>query len=118
MTYDEYNDFCRSLPASTHVVQWGGCHVWKVGGKVYAIGGWDDSGAPAFTFKASPLNFDILKDEPGFRGAPYMASRGLQWIQQTDPARSRDEALRYYLSESYRLVCSGLTKRKRRELGI
>ncbi len=28
-----------SLPATTHVVQWGGAHVWKVGGKVFAVGG-------------------------------------------------------------------------------
>src|SRR5690606_27443387 len=39
MTYPEFNDFCRSLPATTYVVQWGGSHVWKVGGKVFAIGG-------------------------------------------------------------------------------
>ena len=42
MTLDEYNRFCASLHATTHVVQWGGAHVWKVGGKVFAIGGWDD----------------------------------------------------------------------------
>ena len=42
MTPDEYNRFCASLHATTHVVQWGGAHVWKVGGKVFAIGGWDD----------------------------------------------------------------------------
>ena len=39
MTYKEYNAFCKSLPATTYVMQWGGSHVWKVGGKVFAIGG-------------------------------------------------------------------------------
>ena len=39
MTLDEYNAFCGSLPSTTHVVQWGGADVWKVGGKVFAIGG-------------------------------------------------------------------------------
>ena len=38
MTRDKYNAFCRSLKATTHAVQWGGSHVWKVGGKVFAIG--------------------------------------------------------------------------------
>jgi len=42
MTLDEYNEFCRTLPATTYVVQWGGSHVWKVGGKVFAIGGLED----------------------------------------------------------------------------
>ena len=41
MTHDEFNAFCASLPAVTHVVQWGGSDVWKVGGKVFAIGGRD-----------------------------------------------------------------------------
>ena len=36
MTLDEYNAFCASLPAASHVVQWGGAHVCKVGGKVFA----------------------------------------------------------------------------------
>ena len=56
MTYDEFNAFCRALPATTHVVQWGGAQVWKVGGKLFAIGGWADDG-PAYTFKAgrSPM---------------------------------------------------------------
>ncbi len=44
MDYDEYNAFCRSLPATAYVVQWGGAHVWKVGGKVFAIGGMLDGG--------------------------------------------------------------------------
>ena len=42
MTCDEFNDFCRGLPATTTVVQWGGAHVWKVGGKVFAFGYWDE----------------------------------------------------------------------------
>ena len=56
MTQEEYNDFCRSLPATSHVVQWGGSHVWKVGGKVFAIGGMKD-GVPSYTFKTSELSY-------------------------------------------------------------
>ncbi|EKF9274068.1 MmcQ/YjbR family DNA-binding protein, partial [Vibrio mimicus] len=32
MNHDEFNQFCRSFPATTYVVQWGGSHVWKVAG--------------------------------------------------------------------------------------
>lgn len=39
MIQDEYNTFCAMLPATSHVVQWGGSDVWKVGGKVFAIAG-------------------------------------------------------------------------------
>jgi predicted DNA-binding protein (MmcQ/YjbR family) len=42
----------------------------------------------------------------------------MKWIQQTDTAGERDEELRYYLSESHRLVAQGLSKRKQQELGL
>lgn len=123
MTQDEFNAFCASLPATTHVVQWGNSDVWKVGGKVFAIGGWqkashEKAGRPAFSFKTSALNFDILKDEPGFRPAPYLASRGFIWIQQYGETSKPDDELKYYLRESHRLVALGLSKKKQRELGL
>ncbi len=99
-------------------MQWGNSHVWKVGGKVFAIGGWEKDGQPAFTFKTSELNFHVLSDEPGFRPAPYMASRGMKWIQQYDVPGSEDDELMYYLKESHRIVSLGLTKQKQKELGL
>lgn len=116
MNYDEFNQFCQTLPATTHVVQWGGSHVWKVGGKVFAVGGWAKVGGPAFTFKASERNFAFLSAHEGYRPAPYFASRGMKWIQQTDTAGERDEELRYYLAESYRLVVQGLGKKAQQQL--
>lgn len=118
MTYDEFNDICGALKATTYVLQWGGSHVWKVGGKVFAIGGWEKSGAPAFTFKTSELNFHFLRGKPGYRPAPYLASRGMKWIQQYDAPDTEDDELRYYLIESYRLVSLGLTKKMQKELGF
>lgn len=118
MTYEEFNDFCRVLPATSHVVQWGGSHVWKVGGKVFAIGGWGKSDKPAFSFKTSELDFEILRDQPGFRPAPYLASRGMKWIQQYETSTKLDDELKYYLEESHRIVSLGLTKKKQKELGL
>ena len=118
MTYDEYNEFCRSLTATSYVVQWGGSHVWKVGGKVFAIGGWEKSGGPAFSFKTSDLNFEILKDEPGYRPAPYLASRGMKWIQMFESAHGDNSQIKKYLESSYRIVSSSLTKKKQKELGL
>lgn len=118
MTYKEFNEFCSALPATSYVIQWGGSHVWKVGAKVFAIGGWEKAGKPAFTFKASELNFNFLSDQPGYRPAPYLASRGMKWIQQYDVPGTEDEELMYYLRESHRIVSLGLTKKKQKELGL
>ena len=92
--------------------------MWKVGGKVFAIGGWSKDETPAFIFKTSDQNFHFLSHLDGYIPAPYFASRGMKWIQQTDTSETLDEELKYYLSESYRIVAQGLSKAKRRQLGI
>jgi len=118
MTYEAFNTYCRSLLATSYVMQWGDSHVWKVGGKVFAIGGWEKANKPAFTFKTSESDFLFLSDEPGYRPAPYFASRGMIWIQQYDVAATEDVELIYYLDESHRIVSLGLTKKKQKELGL
>ena len=118
MTLDGYDAFCAGLPATSSVVQWGGAHVWKVGGKVFAIARTDDGVALSVTFKCSWASFDILKEQPGLRPAPYLASRGMSWIQRLTDETMPDEALQDYLRESHRLVAAGLTKRVRAELGL
>ncbi|MEL6437094.1 MAG: MmcQ/YjbR family DNA-binding protein [Pseudomonadota bacterium] len=118
MTRDGYNAICAALPATSHVVQWGGADVWKVGGKVFAIGGWSDGDDPYVTFKVTPLAFDILKEQRGCRPAPYLASRGMKWIQRTDDAAMSDDDLSDYIRLSHDLVAKGLTKKKRAELGL
>ncbi len=118
MTYDEFNQFCASFVATTHVVQWGNSDVWKVGHKVFAIGGWSNKSAPTFTFKVSDMNFDFLSHCEGYRPAPYFANRGMKWIQQIDSEGKRREELEYYLTQSYRIVAGSLSKKRQVELGI
>jgi predicted DNA-binding protein (MmcQ/YjbR family) len=118
MTYEESNQFCSALPATSYVIQWGGSHVWKVGGKVFAIGGWENSEKAAFTFKTSELSYHFLADTIGYRPAPYLASRGMKWIQQYDALDTDDDELIYYLTETHRIVSLGLTKKKQKKLGL
>ena len=118
MTYDEYNEFCGSLPATSYVNQWGGSHVWKVGGKVFAISVPTKLNNIAVSFKVSEHNFEVLKDQPGFRPAPYLASRGMKWIQQYEISENQVDEFKYYIKESHRIVSLGLPKAKQRELGL
>jgi len=121
MKLDDYNGFCASLAHATHVVQWGGSHVWKVGGKVFVIGGWnkeDDSDFLCTSFKVSEIGYEMLKDQPGLRPAPYLASRGMKWIQRTSDESMSDAELKDRLRDSHRLVSLNLTKKLQRELGL
>lgn len=113
-----YNAFCASLRATSHVVQWGGADVWKVGGKVFAIARQQEDSEMAVSFKCSPMAFDILREQPGLRPAPYLASRGMKWIQWLSAETMPDDDLQDYLRESHRLAAAGLTKRARAELGL
>jgi predicted DNA-binding protein (MmcQ/YjbR family) len=117
MTYRQFNAFCQSLKATTYVVQWGGSHVWKVGGKVFAIGGWDE-GRPSFTFKVGDIAYEMLKDWPGLRPAPYLASRGMKWIQHYAKPGLPEAQLRDYIRQSHAIVARGLPKKRQVELGL
>jgi predicted DNA-binding protein (MmcQ/YjbR family) len=114
-----FNRFCGSLPHTAHVVQWGGAHVWKVGGstgKMFAICWPEDE--MLFTFKVTPLAYDILKEQAGLRPAPYLASRGMTWIQRFNDTSMDDAALKDYLRESYRLAATNLPKSVQKKLGL
>ena len=98
-------------------MQWGGSHVWKVGGKVFAIGGWS-KGKVGITFKVTDLSYEILQNQPGLRPAPYFASRGMKWIQHYERPGLSDNELREYLRKSHHIVSLGLSKKKQSELGL
>lgn len=118
ISQDDFNSFCASLPATSHVVQWGGSDVWKVGGKVFAIASFGGRELSGITFKVSEMSYDILREQPGLRPAPYLASRGMSWIQMHDDPGLSDEDLSAYIAESHRIVALGLSRKRRSELGL
>lgn len=117
MTLDDYNAFCDSLAGTTHVVQWGGSHVWKVGDKVFAVARPIEDDV-SVSFKCSEMAFRLLAEQDGLRPAPYLASRGLTWIQRFSHESMDDGALRDYLTEAHRLIGLKLSRAARKRLGL
>ncbi len=117
MNYTAFNKYCQELAATHHVIQWGDSHVWKVGGKVFAVGGWGDN-IPSFTFKTAREDYDFLVQVPGVRPAPYLASRGMSWVQNYAKPGLPDKVLKEHLRESHRIVSLGLTKKLQKQLGL
>ena len=106
-------------------MQWGGADVWKVGvagkntNKVFVVGGRNqDSEGFATSFKCGEIAFEFLRDTPGCRPAPYLASRGMKWIQRQTDEGVTDKDLKDYLRESHRLASLNLTKKLQKELGL
>lgn len=62
--------------------------------------------------------FEVLRDLPGLRPAPYLASRGMSWIQRHGLPGLDDADLRDHLERSHQLVIEGLTRKAKRELGL
>jgi predicted DNA-binding protein (MmcQ/YjbR family) len=122
VTLDACNAFCAALPHAWRVIQWEDAHVWKIGGgakgKVFAFARAGENGLAQVTFKCSWMSFDLLKEQPGLRPAPYLASRGMSWIQRTGDEWIDDATLQDYIRESFRLVALGLTKAEQRRLGL
>ncbi len=120
----DFNTFCGAIPNTTHVVQWGGADVWKIGGKVFAVGGWakdienDDPEHICVSIKVSEMAWEVLRDVPGCRPAPYLASRGMKWIQHTSEETLSDAEFKTYIKQSHDIVATGLTKKLQRELGL
>lgn len=122
MTLDQYNAFCATLPAAFHAVQWGGADVWKVGTektfKVFAVGGHEGVNGPAVSFKVSEIGWEVLREAEGCRPAPYLASRGMKWIQADLKGGLKAKELKLYLEASHGLVAAGLPKKLQVELGL
>ena len=120
MTLQEFDDYCASLPATETVIQWGGAHVWKVGGKVFALcsqwGTRREDGTPKISFKCSELAFQILTEHPGIIPAPYLGR--YKWAQVQDAGALNDEELKAYIEAAHAIIAKKLTRAARKELGL
>ena len=117
MTRDEFDIYCQSLPATTHVIQWGNASVWKVGGKIFALcGKWGDGDDNKVSFKCSDMSYEILCEQDGVNPAPYLARA--KWVQVIDDRTLNDDDIRAYVSEAHQIISAKLTKAMRAELGL
>jgi predicted DNA-binding protein (MmcQ/YjbR family) len=99
-----------ALPAVTHVVQWGGTDVYKVGGKVFCM-----AGDGAISFKVSDIGFVVLTEDGPGRQAPYCAKG--QWVA-VDYGDVAAEDLERWIATAHALIAGKLTKKLRGELGL
>ncbi len=57
MTPEAFDAAALALPGATMTVQWGADHVYKVGGKMFAV-----LGGGGFSLKASEVAFEVLSE--------------------------------------------------------
>ncbi|MEM8950102.1 MAG: MmcQ/YjbR family DNA-binding protein [Pseudomonadota bacterium] len=107
---DRINAICKDLPGAEASDPWGGGHdAWKIGGKMFACIG---AVAPGVSIKTDSIETATMLIDAGVGAkAPYFHR---SWIKL--PFDTPDDDLRHHLTESYRRVRAGLTKKAQREL--
>ena len=125
MTLKEFNLFCSNLTSTTKVVQWGGAHVWKIGGKIFAIASYwgpntknkqlPEDGSK-ISFKCSDFSYSILIEQKGIIPAPYLARA--KWVQLEESDALNDEDVKSYIAQAHTIIAAKLTKKLQAELGL
>jgi len=117
MTFKDLHVFLAKLPKATLSVQWGNDHVYKVGGKMFAVlGGPPDGKGRTLSFKASDESFEILTRLDGIIPAPYLARA--KWVYLDKPQRLPAKELKAYLTRAHAIVASTLPKKTQKEMGL
>jgi predicted DNA-binding protein (MmcQ/YjbR family) len=115
MNLDEFDAICGDLAGATFVVQWGGTHVWKVGGKIFAVAGLD-GGLFHLSFKARPFALPLMLESGDFFPAPYLARAG--WVALKANAPVQDEDLRLYLIAAHAEIMAKLPRKSKSDLSL
>ena len=94
-------------------LQWGADHVYKVGGKMFAVIGPAEHGV---SLKVSDIAFEALVESGAARPAPYLARA--KWVRFDSLAAQGDAEMADWLANAHALVAAKLTRAMRRSLGL
>lgn len=105
MSRELINTICRGLPGAEVSDPWGGGHdAWKVGGKMFACIG---AVMPGVAVKTESIEMATMLIGAGIGiKAPYFHR---SWINL--PFDTAEDELRHRITQSYRLVREGLSKK-------
>jgi predicted DNA-binding protein (MmcQ/YjbR family) len=114
MDVEQLRKFCLSLPGVTEDIKWGHDLCFSIGSRMFCVTSME---APVKTsFKVKDEEFDEITAKDGFIPAPYMARA--KWILVEKRSALSKKEWEHFITQSYQLVASKLTKKLRLELGI
>lgn len=115
MAPEAFDRACLALPGATLSIQWGDDHVFKVGGKMFAVRG-QGVGQGGISFKASDVAFEVLTESGQAAPAPYLARA--KWVHFADLDALDDDEVADWVRTAHGLIAAKLTRRARAELGL
>ena len=114
MDIESVREYCLSFPHATENVQWGADLVFKIAGKMFAVGSLEEASDHCLSFKCTPEKFAELTERSGIVPAPYVAR--YHWVALETFAALTDRELKALLRNSYDLVFEKLSRKTKAEL--
>ncbi|CAN5498927.1 MmcQ/YjbR family DNA-binding protein [soil metagenome] len=115
MTPKAFDAAAMALPGATMTIQWGDDHVYKVGGKMFAVLG-GAVGRDGFSLKASDVAFEVLSETGRAKPAPYLARA--RWLYFEDLTAEDAGEVADWLKTAHGLIAAKLTRKARAEIGL
>ena len=115
MNMDDFDALCAPLPGATLAVQWGDSHVYKVGGKIFAMAGQEGPGAMlSVIFKSTEITSHALRETKLARTPTYLP-RG-NWLE-VSASQTGNVDLSAHIRDAHRMVLQGLPMKVRSAIG-
>lgn len=116
MTPEAFDEACLAQPGATVSIQWGADHVFKVGGKMFAVRGEGVTQGGGISFKASDVAFDVLTETGRAKPAPYLARA--RWVHFPTLDTLDADEVADWIRTAHGLIAAKLTRKLRAELGL
>jgi predicted DNA-binding protein (MmcQ/YjbR family) len=116
LNIDWIREYCLSLPGATEEVQWESSLLFKVGGKIFVITGFNNTSENVLSLKSDPEKFEELIEQEGIIPAPYLARN--KWISVQRSSRIKTSELKDLIKTSYDLVFAKLPKKVKEGISV
>ena len=113
MDLESLRRYCLSLPHATEDIQWGNNLLFRIGGKMFAVTGLDQTPVRV-SFKCTDEEFAELVEQEGIIPAPYLARN--KWVLVENLETMPPKELKRLIRDSYTMVAAKLPKKVREKL--
>jgi len=108
MDIETVRNICKALPSVTEDIKWGNDLCFLIGGKMFCVTPIDSP--LKVSVKVTDEEFGELTSLPGIIPAPYVAR--YKWILVEDVKVFANQQWEHYITQSYNLVKSKLSKKE------
>jgi predicted DNA-binding protein (MmcQ/YjbR family) len=115
MTVDQLRSISLKLPGVTEDIKWETHLCFNVADKMFLITSPDDVPVSA-SFKVDENKFEEIISRDGFEKQQHLGR--YHWVHLDDIKRLTKKEWETYISQSYQLVGSKLSQKKKKQLGL